>query len=919
MNAPYVCQRCRFRIIAHGFKGVHQSRRAYIPLDNTSSREKDQDLVYIPKVDLSNHTKQTQRTVRPRLTKDDTSAALLESLFESTKRGRPELPRETRYSRRLNERVPGQHGNNEANNVEDLFQEDIAKLITMLRQKASINEIWDQTCSMMESSQSSQLLLHEPMYDKVPLFREILDRLIQEHVNLAVRSNVEDQESTAKIPSLASAVSKYYNWSIMKLDWLYAVIRRPLGLILTSPLVNFVSPRRSKSKPALVLLEDILNVWRCHFTRFTSEKFPDNPEIVDPSNSWLGLPPSEHLQVDLEESRYHTRFLHLFPDYPLSLGSRFATAAALTYLCLHIAKKNNILLEHVSQETQHFSTTLSRIIAGTRSDLIDFEDHLSTRELDPKRYETLRMRWSRMCEELRDDNLVAFQQPGLSMTELKSNEVQVGVEVHPLWRTPHTKKSHAISSDIRKAAKDHDLKFALKLWKRFQEKLELGQTDDMDVGAVFADFLWSFVYLDRSDLAIKTWAALRVQKVRPTICHWDAMLEACKMNKDLTSLEALWAQMKKTRVRPDNQAWTIYIGCILQSKDWRAALRIVELMGKAWVQNARDRSSIERNDPDSDMSQYSPSIVPVNAAIAGLFRLNQSEAAQSVLKWAREQALMPEVDTFNILLRWTARNADGASVQQVLTDMRTHNCSPDVITLTVLIDGLISHPASKFHQSSPEKQEAAVARVLDNMVASGLPPTPHTYGTLLHSLLQGPSPNLPAAQAILARMSVTGTKASQHIYTMLITHYFASSPPNLLAIDALWQRMKLERTVVDHVVYDRMIEGYARLGEAEKMQKFLRTMRSVGKLPGYPALEGALRTLAERDEWELCEDLVRDAESNGGLAWKRGWKGEEEFWDLVRNLRERGLIGMSGTRGVHHKPQLSGVDQTGMRDEISPS
>ena len=205
---------------------------------------------------------------------------------------------------------------------------------------------------------------------------------------------------------------------------------------------------------------------------------------------------------------------------------------------------------------------------------------------------------------------------------------------------------------------------------------------------------------------------------------------------------------------------------------------------------------------------------------------------------------------------------------------------------------MFRNPTAPFFDKSVADQQKAVADIFDEMSKAGINPTPHTYSTLLHSLLSTATPNLPAARAVLTRMAAEKIKTSSHIYTILITHYFEASPPDLQAIDATWKRMQMEGTRPDHVFFDRMIEGYARCNEMEKMLHFLRMMPKAGTIPGWLALVEALRLLKHREEYELCAELVNDINNEKGLLrlGTRGWKGEEEFWALVSELRMAGLI-----------------------------
>ena len=75
------------------------------------------------------------------------------------------------------------------------------------------------------------------------------------------------------------------------------------------------------------------------------------------------------------------------------------------------------------------------------------------------------------------------------------------------------------------------------------------------------------------------------------------------------------------------------------------------------------------------------------------------------------------------------------------------------------------------------------------------------------------------------------------------------------------------------------------------MLSFLSQMHKAGKVPGWIALFTALEALVQAQEWELVKNLVRDVIAEEGLLRNgiRGWRGEQEFWEMVEDLKLSGL------------------------------
>ena len=448
---------------------------------------------------------------------------------------------------------------------------------------------------------------------------------------------------------------------------------------------------------------------------------------------------------------------------------------------------------------------------------------------------------------------------------------------------------------VRQAARDFDGGLVDRLWNsqmpRMCSPLAL---PSLYTQRLFAEFLTAFFAVSRPDRAIEVWNAMMNSSQTPTQRHWIAMLEGCSKERDLPSLVSIWQRMKAAGVQPNNQAYTIYLGGLLRCRNWQTALNTIEEMGRDWdsVKSLEPGLDSATDPPlEPDMDRLVPSIVPLNAAIAGFLATGKPDMAEAVRNWAQARNISANTTTYNTLLRWAVRADDSEQVQKLLKEMKACKCQPNIVTFTILLDGHFRSPGySVKHQTAAEQQQL-VARVFQDMTEHGIEANPHTYSVMLDGLLRSGSFNIAAAQAVLAHMSSQGIKPSPHVSTILITHYFACKPPDLAAIDSIWRRMQLEKSSVDHVFYDRMIEGYGRIGEVDSMLSFLSQMHKAGQVPGWIALLTALRALVRAQEWESVRNLVRDVIAEEGLLshGTRGWRGERDFWELVEELSLSGL------------------------------
>jgi hypothetical protein len=355
--------------------------------------------------------------------------------------------------------------------------------------------------------------------------------------------------------------------------------------------------------------------------------------------------------------------------------------------------------------------------------------------------------------------------------------------------------------------------------------------------------------------------------------------------------------LKTTGLPPSNHAWTIYISALLKAHDGQNALRSIEEMSQSWKMMA-DRLKSEHSPVDpyfEHKDEFTPSIIPVNAAISGFLAMQRLDLAVRVLKWTIAHGPAPTTGTFNTFLRRAARNNLNEDIKKTLTAMAASGCKPDLVTFTILIGSVIGNRTSNFHQVPAADQQSAIERLLKDMDVAKVRLGCKTYATMLDVLLSSSVNNMDAAHLVLEHMATQGIRRTPHINTILATYYFQCEPPALEALEALWagakQDAKRYGAPIDHVFCDRMIEGYARINQREKMLGVLRKMPDIGLTPGFVAIGHCLYTLIRAEEWDLCEELVKDVILERGLLklGVQGWKGETTFWNLVEELRARGL------------------------------
>ena len=967
MNVPYVCVRCRQRAnhILRPLKG-----RSFVSLSPSSTKPDDTNSEV-----LEAYEQENKRTVKAQDGKAPAQVvgsfdrgkplesvnSMLERLFESTKRARPDLPVKSRYSQTLNPKYVLVDANafdtvrNGLNTIQGMIDRDIPTkrvLDAVLMLPGFKNHSGHDTRSTTKKSL-------RPFLENNKTLWCLLAKVIHERVSL------QGSESRAKPVEL---VQVYIASNAMLEQWWHMILLQLLAEVTKSrtrlgegglPILDNSDPQFQRS---LYLLSDVIQLWKMFAKSFGAPS--KLSYIYDTSSSrntavahenaalaekWEGLPSPETVS-DINRGqppRFSTQFLFCFPNKSETISTTtFAAAAAITYVFLRAAEQSSIVSESLAAESKPFMDFISQIICNTSSDepafITRFSDGLRQRGIVPAVTDQLYDEWrsirqesmdrqeakdrqeerdyqeacdrqeARICQEMNDgkeaENTVFMTNTLASSQETSSpndnNERFMITKEISTNMIPTKPKTPSIRSLLHQATKKSNAKLALKLWERQVKRMS---TDRKIDDSVFLDFLRTFFAVGRPDCATEVWNTMCKHGYKPTAMHWVTLLEGCKRTQDLASLKSIWQRMAAAKMENTNQAWTVYISGLLQCKDWRSALKAVKDLGEAWklskapiASKSTEAATTTTEQKVHKADQFASSIVPINAAMFGLMGNRKPNLARQILTWAISENIKPDTTTFNILLRPAVRYNDSEGAQRILAEMKHHACDPDVVTFTILIDGIFRNPASAFQTRSPKAQQAVIVRVFKDMQDNNIHATAHTYTTILDGLLHRKYFNLPAARAVLARMTDHGIRPTPHIYTILVTHYFSLDPPDLHAIDSLWRRIELEKAPVDHILYDRMIEGYGRVGAIDKMLAVLRRMPSEGKRPGWIALLGALRALAQAEEWGLVADLVRDVadEKEGLLRFgSRGWRGKEEFWEFVEVLRGRG-VEMPGRGGV---------------------
>ena len=461
-------------------------------------------------------------------------------------------------------------------------------------------------------------------------------------------------------------------------------------------------------------------------------------------------------------------------------------------------------------------------------------------------------------------------------------------------------------------AQSEDAFGANDLWNRFKPLLKTRNLTEDDKHHVISRFLTLFNELRLIDRSTEVWNLMVEIGLQPDKRHWNAMITGCSKIRDTDSLQSIWENMLRAGIQPDNNLWAAYIYGIIRAGRFDHGLLILEHVGKLWS---------SRSNP------LKPDLAPIRTALSAINDLRGTwgrnakiSKQQLILDWARSRSLTPSTHVYNILLEQLAPTGDPQDIQQHLDAMAADDASPDVITWTLILKGLVA-PQSPFFSLYPETQTETIVSILASMTSNGCHPSGPTYSTLLFGLLDSKyrPANIAAARRVLDHMDVAGLQPSEHIHTIILTHYFASSPPDLSSANALLNRLvspfaksakrsatqalqEKGKPLFGSFFWNRVISLYADADEWERALHFFR-VRNKGASISWMALVRLLRSLVRAREWGLCEELIRDVMGNRKRGEREGVLGVEDYGKVGQRADDldeglgRGEIKIGGKDG----------------------
>lgn len=748
-----------------------------------------------------------------------------------------------------------------ASNVE--FRNDVQKFRWMLRRgsvAAGFN-FFDETVSPQLAKSETNLSGKEKAHLKFAFFKEVYAQKSKDFTS-------PDLPSVSRISeaSLELGIFRVSHWATLVMHLMQYICQ-----LSTSP-DDYTSIEDYETAMARRddLLHDLLGAWKVFTdqiiaanpgateeatstkeTTFTEEAAftgavasTDNVELLSTPELPIHKTPSEKNRRRM--SNFQEAFASLFPNYPRQSLLRPSWAAFATYLLLTDPFNRNRSVRDVAFP---FRQMISRLLPQAQ---IPYSDSI---------------------------RLAFYDYPDLQRYALHRFDVRDKKGAMPV-RTSTQVRSYFIHRMLGQAVKGRnqsalDRTWEEEFWGKAAE-LDASKIDSLRaLPQIFDYFILAYMGLRQTQKAIDVWNKMEQIGVKPTIKTWNSMLRGCTMAKNATGIRTVWERLVTSGIQLDTAIWTARISGLIFSGDPDAGILALNEMAQIWR---------ERDRPENVAIAVKPTTEPVNAALAGLLRLDRLAAATSVLTWAGRQGIQPDIYTFNTLLRPAVRQGKIAEVHDIFDMMKQLNVEANAATLTILLDGALDDIGTQ----SPEEQIEVVTRIICDMEAKGVELNMQTYGKMIYLLLkEGGDRAGGAVKAVLADIWGRGLELSSHIYTMLAIHYFSRDPPDVAAVTALIENRRLHNNrEIDRVFWERVIKGYCQVGETDRAWDIFQKVFASGTNITFSTLHDLLLALLYDNRVQAAKELVMTAhnikeadDKVNGAQIIRFWK--HRFWHLV--------------------------------------
>lgn len=343
--------------------------------------------------------------------------------------------------------------------------------------------------------------------------------------------------------------------------------------------------------------------------------------------------------------------------------------------------------------------------------------------------------------------------------------------------------------------------------------------------ALVAPFIGGFTRASLFEQATSIWTWLQDRPLVPGVVAWTGLLHGYAARGDVNATEAAFTAMRKAGIEPDVWSWMERVSAYFEAKRPDEAMDLARILS--------EDKSLRSGTPEGNI----PPVV-FSRLVHGLLANNRLEQAEEVLAQMEGNGVSVTIHTLNNFLEYHTRTKkpDLPAVVRCLQLVSEKGLVADVFTFTLVLRALLS-----------TGQRGATSKLIRLMDATGVRPTPTTYGAIINHLASSGQPEqLEAAVDLIEEMEKKHIVTNEIIYTSVIQAFLAAtarSPveladgeqhPYFTAAMALKDRMHQRGIHFNRVGYNAIIGAGLAMqndwGVSLAMQTFREMQSQSGKL-----------------------------------------------------------------------------------------
>lgn len=452
-----------------------------------------------------------------------------------------------------------------------------------------------------------------------------------------------------------------------------------------------------------------------------------------------------------------------------------------------------------------------------------------------------------------------------------------GVQVAHDPANKHVVKISTFHSQLRTAYQAQNIGAVMSIWQSLNSRMELHPelAEQIKKDPEFMEY-WVYVWcaIRRTHMVQETLQLMTKLGMEPTIKTYTAMMHGWKMCKDSRKIELLWKQLLNSGMKLDIVIHTERISSLIESGKPQQGIQALVAMVNDWKQ------ALKEGRPDKAVK---PTIEVVNAAFQGLIQ-RDAQAAHQVLAWAGGEGFVPNIRTYNILLRESLRSGNPGDVQELFAAMKKQDIEPDAATFTITLEEVLG----RMGDADSAEQVQAVEQVFTDIEFAGLKPNMEMYGKMLYAVAYLANGSDEAIASVQNHMLRNGFKITPHMVTILIQRALSRDPPDISAVRDLLQKHRLKHVGQgDQTLWERVMSAFAIAGEREQALKIFNELADAGRpVTSLPCLLDLLKVLLAHGDYEHAKHVVTVVLSHKGTEEEfkeRYWK--HHFWFLAKQNR----------------------------------